>query len=62
MTEAQILESIRKICVPFAGTEEKLSHGHPAFATKKGIYAVLEMLDARTTRVQRSAARLERDR
>lgn len=24
------------------GTEEKLSHGHPTFATKKGTYAVLE--------------------
>jgi len=24
------------------GTEEKVSHGHPAFATKRGIYAVLE--------------------
>jgi predicted DNA-binding protein (MmcQ/YjbR family) len=42
VTEAQILERIRKICLPLAGTEEKVSHGHPAFSTKKGIYAVLE--------------------
>jgi predicted DNA-binding protein (MmcQ/YjbR family) len=41
-TESQILERMRKICLPLAGTEEKLTHGHPAFATSKGIYAVLE--------------------
>ena len=28
--------------MPLAGTEEKLSHGHPTFATSNGIYAVLE--------------------
>jgi len=33
---------MRKICLALDGTEEKLSHGHPSFATKKGIYAVLE--------------------
>jgi predicted DNA-binding protein (MmcQ/YjbR family) len=42
MTEVQVLERMRKICMPLAGTEEKVSHGHPAFATGKGIYAVLE--------------------
>src|SRR5580692_1958070 len=42
ITESQILERMRKICLPLAGTEEKLTHGHPAFATSKGIYAVLE--------------------
>jgi predicted DNA-binding protein (MmcQ/YjbR family) len=33
---------MRKICLALPGTEEKLSHGHPTFATAKGIYAVLE--------------------
>jgi predicted DNA-binding protein (MmcQ/YjbR family) len=41
-TEQQVLERLRKICTALPGTEEKLSHGHPTFATKKGIYAVLE--------------------
>jgi predicted DNA-binding protein (MmcQ/YjbR family) len=42
VTEQQVLARIRKICMPLEGTEEKLSHGHPTFATSKGIYAVLE--------------------
>lgn len=33
---------MRNICLPLAGTEEQISHGHPTFATRKGIYAVLE--------------------
>ena len=33
---------MRKICLTLEGTEEKISHGHPTFATRKGIYAVLE--------------------
>jgi predicted DNA-binding protein (MmcQ/YjbR family) len=41
-TERQILARMREICMALAGTEEKVSHGHPTFATKKGIYAVLE--------------------
>jgi predicted DNA-binding protein (MmcQ/YjbR family) len=41
-TEQQVLARMRKICLALDGTEEKLSHGHPTFATKKGIYAVLE--------------------
>jgi predicted DNA-binding protein (MmcQ/YjbR family) len=41
-TEQQVLARVRKICLALDGTEEKISHGHPSFATKKGIYAVLE--------------------
>jgi predicted DNA-binding protein (MmcQ/YjbR family) len=41
-TEQQVLETLRKICLGLTGTEEKISHGHPSFATSKGIYAVLE--------------------
>jgi predicted DNA-binding protein (MmcQ/YjbR family) len=41
-TEPQVLEKLRKICLALPGTEEKLSHGHPTFATAKGTYAVLE--------------------
>jgi predicted DNA-binding protein (MmcQ/YjbR family) len=41
-TEQQVLARMRKICLPLAGTEEKISHGHPSFAISKGIYAVLE--------------------
>ena len=33
---------MRKICLALPGTVEKMSHGHPSFATAKGIYAVLE--------------------
>jgi len=33
---------MRKICMALPGTEERISHGHPSFATSKGIYAVLE--------------------
>ncbi|HTB10841.1 MAG TPA: MmcQ/YjbR family DNA-binding protein [Bryobacteraceae bacterium] len=40
--EQQVLARMRKTCMALDGTEEKLSHGHPTFATKKGIYAVLE--------------------
>jgi predicted DNA-binding protein (MmcQ/YjbR family) len=42
VTEQQVLTRMRKICLALPGTEEKLSHGHPTFATSKGIYAVLE--------------------
>jgi predicted DNA-binding protein (MmcQ/YjbR family) len=42
VTEQQVLTRMRKICLALPGTEEKSSHGHPTFATKKGIYAVLE--------------------
>jgi len=41
-TEQQVLARMRKICMALEGTEEKISHGHPTFATSKGIYAVLE--------------------
>jgi predicted DNA-binding protein (MmcQ/YjbR family) len=41
-TEQQVLARMRKICLALEGTEEKTSHGHPSFATSKGIYAVLE--------------------
>ncbi len=34
---------MRKICLSLSGTEEKISHGHPTFATKKGTFAVLEV-------------------
>jgi predicted DNA-binding protein (MmcQ/YjbR family) len=43
ITQAQVLETIRGICLALPGTVETVSHGHPAFATKKGIYAVLEV-------------------
>ena len=33
---------MRKVCMALPGTEEKISHGHPTFATAKGTYAVLE--------------------
>ena len=42
VTEIQVLERIRKICLALEGTEEKVTHGHHSFATSKGIYAVLE--------------------
>ena len=42
ITEEAFLTRLRKICLPLTGTEEKLSHGHPSFATAKGAYAVLE--------------------
>ena len=42
VTEQQVLARMRKICMALDGTEEKISHGHPTFATAKGIYAVLE--------------------
>jgi predicted DNA-binding protein (MmcQ/YjbR family) len=42
-TEQQVLTKIRKICLTLPGTEEKLSHGHPTFATSKRTYAVLEV-------------------
>jgi predicted DNA-binding protein (MmcQ/YjbR family) len=42
VTEQQVLARMRKICLALDGTEEKVSHGHPTFATKKGVYAVLE--------------------
>jgi predicted DNA-binding protein (MmcQ/YjbR family) len=41
-TEQRVLERLRKICLTLAGTEEKLSHGHPSFKTIHGIYAVIE--------------------
>jgi predicted DNA-binding protein (MmcQ/YjbR family) len=41
-TEQEVLEKLRKICLILPGTEERVSHRHPAFATSKGIYAVLE--------------------
>ena len=41
-TEQQVLARMRKICLGLDGTEERVSHGHPTFATRKGIYAVLE--------------------
>jgi predicted DNA-binding protein (MmcQ/YjbR family) len=41
-TEQQVLTRMRKICLALPGTEERISHGHPSFATSKGIYAVLE--------------------
>jgi len=41
-TEKSVLARMRKICIALSGTQEKISHGHPAFATAKGIYAVLE--------------------
>jgi predicted DNA-binding protein (MmcQ/YjbR family) len=41
-TEDRVLTRMRKICMALDGTEERLSHGHPTFAAKKGIYAVLE--------------------
>ena len=42
VTEEAFLARLRKICLPLEGTQEKLSHGHPSFATAKGIYAVVE--------------------
>jgi predicted DNA-binding protein (MmcQ/YjbR family) len=42
VTEQQVLEKMRKICLALPGTEEKISHGHPSFRTSKGFYAVLE--------------------
>ncbi|MBX3171809.1 MAG: MmcQ/YjbR family DNA-binding protein [Candidatus Eremiobacteraeota bacterium] len=34
------LERIREICLGLAGSQEKLSHGHPTFYTRKRSYAV----------------------
>ena len=34
------LERIREICLGLAGTQEKISHGHPTFSTGKRSYAV----------------------
>jgi predicted DNA-binding protein (MmcQ/YjbR family) len=41
-TEAQILQRMRRICMSLPGTEEKITHGHPAFVSGGHIYAVLE--------------------
>jgi predicted DNA-binding protein (MmcQ/YjbR family) len=41
-TEKSVLAKMRKICMALPGTIEKISHGHPSFATKKGVYAVIE--------------------
>lgn len=42
--EAEILEAalvrIREICLGLAGSQEKISHGHPTFFTRKRSYAV----------------------
>jgi predicted DNA-binding protein (MmcQ/YjbR family) len=40
--DAQILQVMRGICASLSGAEERISHGHPAFAVRKGIFAVLE--------------------
>ena len=42
VTEQQVLNQMREICMALPGTEEKISYGHPSFATGRGIYAVLE--------------------
>lgn len=42
VTEKQVLAQLRRVCSGLPGTVESLSHGHPAFSTSKGIYAVLE--------------------
>lgn len=42
VTEQQVLEQLKTICLPLPDTIEKVTYGHPGFATKKGIYAVLE--------------------
>lgn len=36
------MAELRRICSGLSGTVESVSHGHPAFSTSKGIYAVLE--------------------
>jgi predicted DNA-binding protein (MmcQ/YjbR family) len=41
-TEQQVLSRMRRTCLALPGMEEKLSHGHPSFATSEGIYAVIE--------------------
>ncbi len=42
VTEQQVLERMRGICLALPGTQEVITHGHPAFSNSKGIYAVLE--------------------
>ena len=42
VTEQQVLERMRGICLALEGTREVITHGHPAFSNSKGIYAVLE--------------------
>jgi predicted DNA-binding protein (MmcQ/YjbR family) len=42
VTEKQVLERLREICLALPGTEEVISYGHPAFKASGRIYAVLE--------------------
>ena len=42
VTEEQVLGRLREICLALPGTEEVISHGHPAFKASGRIYVVLE--------------------
>jgi predicted DNA-binding protein (MmcQ/YjbR family) len=42
ITEREVVDRIRPVCLGLDGAFEKLSHGHTSFATKAGIFAVLE--------------------
>jgi predicted DNA-binding protein (MmcQ/YjbR family) len=45
LIESDILDLLRAICARLPGTFEKLTYGHPAFATSHGLYAVVEEFD-----------------
>jgi predicted DNA-binding protein (MmcQ/YjbR family) len=42
LSEAQILERLRKICRPLRGAAETVTFGHPTFRVKGKTFAVLE--------------------
>jgi len=42
LSETQILERLRKICVALAGVNETTTFGHPTFRVKGKMFAVLE--------------------
>ena len=42
ITADSFLKRMRAICLALPGSREIISHGHPAFARGKRVYAVLE--------------------
>src|SRR5271170_3180156 len=42
LSEAQILERLRKICMGLPGVAEGITFGHPTFRVDGGMFAVLE--------------------
>ena len=42
LSESQILERLRKICLALADVDETITFGHPTFRVKGKMFAVLE--------------------